>query len=266
MQCGHGYFLFVASLCYDLVPTLLGLLRSFGRFSKTNIPFISSLFPDEAFARRKGLTNDPKVVPLVPRTLSRSASVPAISGAKGDGRTVDIAANPFTNFPFFRRQSTAPARQEQHPALDIDSMEEMRIYLFSRVGACFENVEKFSVSGPQALPNGVSKKRLEDLFKVTKQLMDDKFLELLDQKCHDVHLSSPPSTAYPYRTFSETIRFVLATLWRQLCYDEQVLKGSKLAKDLKVFFEDLYKKSQAISQRQPPKGDDTLSPRGGVSA
>ncbi|GAV03452.1 hypothetical protein RvY_13872-2 [Ramazzottius varieornatus] len=253
----------LSSLCYDLVPTLLGLVRSFGRFSKNNIPFISSLFADEAFARRKGLTNDPAALPLVPRTLSRSASINGAPNAKGDGRTVDIAANPFTNFPFFRRQSTAPVRQDNHHFQEASSVEDLRLYLFSRTGACFENVDKFGEGGPQALPMTVSKKRLEDVFKVTRQLMDDKFLELLDQKCHDVYLSSPPSTAYPYRTFSETIRFVLASMWRQLCYDEQVQKGSRLAKELKSFFEELYKKLQSISQRQPPKGDDTLT-RGGI--
>lgn len=133
----------LASLCYDLVPTLLGLLRSFGRFSKTNIPFISSLFADEAFARRKGLTNDPAALPLVPRTLSRSASCNGAAKAKGDGRTVDIAANPFTNFPFFRRQSTAPVRQDNHHFQEASLLEDLRLYLFSRTGACFENVDKF---------------------------------------------------------------------------------------------------------------------------
>ena len=148
-------------------------------------------------------------------------------------------------------------------------LQDLRTYLFSRTGACFENVDKFSNNSPQVLPPGLGKKRLEDLLKVTKHLMDDKMLEALDAKNHDIYLSQPPTTAYPYRTYSETVRFVVASMWRQLCFDDQVQKGSKLAKEMKVLFEEAYRKAQATLQRPTPatgkEREDTL-PRSGVSS
>lgn len=256
------YHVFIDVLCYDIAPTLLGLLRSFGRFSKTSTPFICSIFPDETFARRKGLTSD-AIRPVIPRTLSRTASL-IPGGARNDSRTPEIAANPFTNFPFFRRQSEVSRTKEQPPPAEVNAVEDLHAYLFSRPGSSFENVDKFGGQSP-VLPVGLNKKKLEDLYKVSRSLMDDKVLEQLDLKNHEVYLTQPPLTTYPYRTYSETFRFVLSSIWRQLCYDEQVHRGSKLAKELKSFFEDVFRRVQAHMQRPGTKEKEDTLPRGGVS-
>ncbi|XP_055327551.1 phosphatidylinositol 4-kinase alpha-like isoform X2 [Paramacrobiotus metropolitanus] len=245
------------ALCYEIVPPLLGLLRSFGRFSKSSVPLVCSIFPDEIFARRKGLNINTVQLPLVPRSLSRAAS---LVPAKHECRSPEIAPNPLTNFPFFRRHSDGVHHKEHAKAEDPSLMEDLRVYLFSQSGSCVENVDKFG-SQSMVLPVGMTKKKLEDLFKVTRALLDDKVTEQLDTKLQETLAGQNGSSIYPYRTYSETLRFVLVAMWRQLFYDDQVHKGSKLAKELKGFFEELFRRTQTYLQRSSGKEqrEDTLT-------
>ncbi|XP_043924666.1 phosphatidylinositol 4-kinase alpha [Protopterus annectens] len=240
-------------LCKYTVPCLIGISRAFGRYSNTEEPLLSQLFPkasqqsmkvtDEMEGVRRRSFNDFRsILPSSLLTVYQSdslkrktSSISSISQASPD-RGTPLPSSPggsVTAINYFEGSYLPDGN-----TLDPD-------YYFSTVSS------SFSVS---PLYMGFSNKEydipldlLRQLLQMVKQVVMDSNLKALDQMVAEVLQVNPVAELY-YKTFSEAVHVAMFKMLRDTLYYMKDLHNS-FAKEVHEFVLEEFSRSQAEVQK-----------------
>ncbi|XP_015180131.1 PREDICTED: phosphatidylinositol 4-kinase alpha isoform X1 [Polistes dominula] len=232
------------SLCKSLVPVLIGLARSMGRFACTDPPLLCRIFPRPetpvSFTNTETrLTSDKKqhsfsnFRPIIPRSLSGNLNpyppidnTPALLTADSDYSTIKR--------PSLQSFSSVP----------YDPV----TYFFSRYGSSFNQF-------PQMRCNESPEKRaamqfnvvhLQSVLALAKKLLTKDILNFLDEEAQQVY-NSGQVQIFPYRTFSETMNLVMVAVLRELLQNQRDLPAP-FTRDVQEFVKGLFLSGQTELQ------------------
>ncbi|XP_066584253.1 phosphatidylinositol 4-kinase alpha isoform X2 [Prorops nasuta] len=233
------------TLCKCLVPILIGLARSMGRFACTDPPLLCRIFPKPeppVPSRRTELTlsADKKhhsfnnFRPIIPRSLSGNLNFhSAIDNISSSLLTVDHEFSS-SKRPSFQSFLSVPY--------------DPTTYFFSRYGSSFNQF-------PQMRCNESPEKRigmqfnvvhLQSVLALAKKLLTKEILTFLDEEAQQVY-NSGQVIIFPYRTFSETMNLVMVALLRELLQNQRDLP-LPFTRDVQEFVKGLFLSGQTELQ------------------
>ncbi|XP_061732101.1 phosphatidylinositol 4-kinase alpha isoform X1 [Nerophis ophidion] len=239
-------------LCRYTVPTLLGVARAFGRYSNTDEPLLSKLFPrpvgpplacvdDGDAARRRSFNDFRSILPSSFLTVCqadtlrrKSSSVSSVSqqaSPERTGLTPSSPADPST--PYFEG-SYLPDGSSVDPN-----------YYFSTISSSFSVSPLFtgSSSGEFHVPLDM----LRQLLQMGEQVVSESFLKSLDETLAELIEQSPGLHLY-YKTFSDTLYVAIFKMLRDTLYNLKDLQ-TDFVKEVHDFVLEQFSSSQSELQR-----------------
>lgn len=239
--------------CRYTVPCLLGVVRASGRYSNTEEPLLSKLFPraiaqpvtntDEVEAARRRSFNDFRsILPSSLLTVCQSdtlrrktSSVSSISqqaSPERAGLPPSSPADPSAHY--FEAGSYLP----DGSTVDPD-------YYFSTISSSFSVSPLFTGSSTKEFD--VPLDMLRQLLQLVEQFVAETFLKSLDQMLAEV-LESNPSLYLYYKTFSDPLYVAIFKMLRDTLYYMKDLETS-FVKEVHDFVLEQFSSSQSELQR-----------------
>uniref|UniRef100_A0A3Q3LSA1 1-phosphatidylinositol 4-kinase n=1 Tax=Mastacembelus armatus TaxID=205130 RepID=A0A3Q3LSA1_9TELE len=239
-------------LCRYTVPTLLGVARAFGRYSNTDEPLLSKLFPrpvapvlptgDESDATRRRSFNDfrsilPSSLLTVCKgdTLKRKgSSVSSVSQQASPDRAGLTPSSPADPSAQYFEGSYLP----DGSAVDPD-------YYFSTISSSFSVSPLFtgSSSGDFHVPLDM----LRQLLNMVEQFVSESFLKSLDGTLAELLELNPGLHLY-YKTFSDPLYVAIFKMLRDTLYNLKDLQ-TDYVKEVHDFVLEQFSSSQSELQR-----------------
>ncbi|KAL7846715.1 hypothetical protein SRHO_G00216950 [Serrasalmus rhombeus] len=240
-------------MCRYTVPCLLGVVRASGRYSNTEEPLLSKLFPrsipqpvastDEMEAARRRSFNDFRsILPSSLLTVCQSdtlrrktSSVSSISqqaSPERAGLPPSSPADPSAHY--FEAGSYLP----DGSTVDPD-------YYFSNISSSFSISPLFTGSSTKEFD--VPLDMLRQLLQLVEQFVAESFLKTLDQTMVEV-LESNPSLNFFYKTFSDPLYVAIFKMLRDTLYYMKDLQTS-FVKEVHDFVLEQFSSSQSELQR-----------------
>ncbi|XP_069369384.1 phosphatidylinositol 4-kinase alpha isoform X5 [Paralichthys olivaceus] len=237
-------------LCRYTVPTLLGVARAFGRYSNTDEPLLSKLFPrpvapvlptgdDSDAAHRRSFSDFRSILPsslltaFQADTLRRKGSSNTSQQASPErvGLTPSSPADPSVQY---FEGSYLP----DGSAVDPD-------YYFSTISSSFSVSPLFtgSSSGEFQVPLDM----LRQLLHMVEQMVSESFLKSLDDTLAELHELNPGLHLY-YKTFSDPLYVAIFKMLRDTLYNLKDLQ-TDYVKEVHDFVLEQFSSSQSELQR-----------------
>ncbi|KZC07783.1 Phosphatidylinositol 4-kinase alpha [Dufourea novaeangliae] len=232
------------SLCKCIVPVLIGLARSMGRFACTDPPLLCRIFPKpepppSVPKTEMRLTSDKKQYsfsnfrPIIPRSLS---------GNLNPHPAIDNAPNLLTgdqDLPYAKRPSL-----QSYSSVPYDPA----VYFFSRYGSSFNQFPQMRCNESPERRAGMqfSVVHLQSVLALAKKLLTKEILTFLDEEAQQVY-NSGQVQIFPYRTFNETMNLVMVALLRELLQNQRDLP-TPFTKDVQEFVKGLFLSGQTELQ------------------
>uniref|UniRef100_A0A4W6BIB1 Phosphatidylinositol 4-kinase, catalytic, alpha a n=1 Tax=Lates calcarifer TaxID=8187 RepID=A0A4W6BIB1_LATCA len=239
-------------LCRYTVPTLLGVARAFGRYTNTDEPLLSKLFPrpvapvlptgDESDAARRRSFNDFRSI--LPSSLltvcqgdtlkRKGSSVSSVSQQASPERAGLTPSSPADPSAQYFEGSYLP----DGSAVDPD-------YYFSTISSSFSVSPLFtgSSSGEFHVPLDM----LRQLLLMVEQFVSESFLKSLDDTLAELLELSPGLHLY-YKTFSDPLYVAIFKMLRDTLYNLKDLQ-TDYVKEVHDFVLEQFSSSQSELQR-----------------
>ncbi|XP_024155163.1 phosphatidylinositol 4-kinase alpha isoform X2 [Oryzias melastigma] len=238
--------------CRYTVPTLLGVARAFGRYSNTDEPLLTKLFPravapplstseDAEAARRRSFNEFRSILPSSLLTVCqgdtlkrKGSSVSSVSQQASPERTGLTPSSPVDPSAQYFEGSYLP----DGSAVDPD-------YYFSTISSSFSVSPLFtgSSSGEFQVPLDM----LRQLLHMVEQLVSESFLKTLDGVLTELLEISPGLQLY-YRTFSDPLYVATFKMLRDTLYNMKDLQ-TDYVKEVHDFVLEQFSSSQSELQR-----------------
>ncbi|XP_068608645.1 phosphatidylinositol 4-kinase alpha [Brachionichthys hirsutus] len=237
-------------LCRSTVPTLLGVARAFGRYSNTDEPLLSKLFPrpaaplppaaDESEAVHRRSFNDFRSI--LPSSLLTACQGDTLrrKASSLPSRQVEMTggeASPnLTNF--FKTSSPTCSYLPDGSAVDPE-------YYFSTISSSFSVSPLFTgnSSGEFHVPLDM----LRQLLHMVEQFVAETFLKSLDDSLAELLESSSGLRLY-YKTFSDPLYVAIFKMLRDTLYNVKDLQ-TDFVKEIHDFVLEQFSSSQSELQR-----------------
>ncbi|XP_077578580.1 phosphatidylinositol 4-kinase alpha isoform X2 [Stigmatopora nigra] len=243
---------YVDYTCRYTVPTLLGVARAFGRYSNTDEPLLSKLFPrpvappltaadDSDAARRRSFNDFRSILPssflsVFPgETLRRKGSSVSSASQQASpertGLTPCSPADPST--PYFEGSYLPDGS-----SVDPD-------YYFSTISSSFSVSPLFNgcSSGDFHIPLDT----LRQLLHMVEEMVSESFLKSLDETLVELSELSPGLHVY-YKTFSDPLYVAIFKMLRDTLYNLKDLQ-TDFVKEVHDFVLEQFSSSQSELQR-----------------
>ncbi|KAI2660230.1 Phosphatidylinositol 4-kinase alpha [Labeo rohita] len=240
-------------LCKYTVPCLLGVVRAFGRYSNTEEPLLSKLFPrvspqplgtgDGAEVTRRRSFNDFRsILPSSLLTVCQSdtlrrktSSVSSISQQASPERAGLPPSSPADpSAPYFEAGSYLP----DGSAVDPD-------YYFSNISSSFSVSPLFTGCNSKGFDAPLD--LLRQLLQMVEQFVSESFMKTLDQSMVEV-LEVNASANLFYKTFSDPLYVAIFKMLRDTLYYMKDLQVS-FVKEVHDFVLEQFSSSQSELQR-----------------
>ncbi|CAM4728772.1 unnamed protein product [Leuciscus chuanchicus] len=240
-------------LCKYTVPCLLGVVRAFGRYSNTEEPLLSKLFPRVSpqtlgtgegteVTRRRSFNDFRSILPssflaVYPTdSLSRkTSSVPSISQQASPERAGLPPGSPSDpSAPYFEAGSYLP----DGSAVDPD-------YYFSTISSSFSVSPLFTGSNSKEFD--VPLDLLRQLLQMVEHFVSESFMKTLDQNMVAV-LEVNAAANLNYKTFSDPLYVAIFKMLRDTLYYMKDLQVSYV-KEVHDFVLEQFSSSQSELQR-----------------
>lgn len=226
-------------LCKCLVPVLIGLARSMGRFMFSDPPLLCRLFPRpkppvsavifDNLSNKKS-THCSNFQPIIPRSLSGNLNI----NLPIDNTAVSLSSNDYDSRPSLQSYSSVP--------YDPSS------YFFHKYGSSFnqfpqirQNESLYTRANLQ-----LSIVHLQSVLALAKKLLMKDTLTFLDEEAQQVY-SSGAVQIFPYKSFSETMNLVMVALLRELLQGQRDLPVP-FTRDVQEFMKGLFLSGQTELQ------------------
>uniref|UniRef100_A0A4W4FS70 Phosphatidylinositol 4-kinase alpha n=1 Tax=Electrophorus electricus TaxID=8005 RepID=A0A4W4FS70_ELEEL len=238
-------------LCRYAVPCLIGVARAFGRYSNTEEPLLSKLFPravlqsagvaeDVESTRRRSFNDFRSILPSSLLTACQSdtlrqkaSSVSSISQASPERTGLPGSpANPSAHY--FEAGSYLPDGSTVDP-----------VYYFSTVSSSFSISPLFT--GSSAKGFDVPLDVLRRLLHMVRQFVAESFLKTVDQTLVEFLETNPGVTLF-YKTFSDPLYVAIFKMLRDTLYNTKDLHTA-FVKDVHDFVLEEFSNSQSELQR-----------------
>uniref|UniRef100_A0AAY5ETX0 Phosphatidylinositol 4-kinase alpha n=1 Tax=Electrophorus electricus TaxID=8005 RepID=A0AAY5ETX0_ELEEL len=238
-------------LCRYAVPCLIGVARAFGRYSNTEEPLLSKLFPravlqsagvaeDVESTRRRSFNDFRSILPSSLLTACQSdtlrqkaSSVSSISQASPERTGLPGSpANPSAHY--FEAGSYLPDGSTVDP-----------VYYFSTVSSSFSISPLFT--GSSAKGFDVPLDVLRRLLHMVEQFVAESFLKTVDQTLVEFLETNPGVTLF-YKTFSDPLYVAIFKMLRDTLYNTKDLHTA-FVKDVHDFVLEEFSNSQSELQR-----------------
>uniref|UniRef100_A0A8D8UEF4 1-phosphatidylinositol 4-kinase n=1 Tax=Cacopsylla melanoneura TaxID=428564 RepID=A0A8D8UEF4_9HEMI len=239
-------------LCQNIVPVLIGLSRSMGRFPIQEPPLLTRIFPK------------PK-----PPTINPSGGTPAPAPGQTDKKKQTSSAGGFATFrPIMPRSLSASLNMTAVDILTLTSLDPMLDVRASHkldVRERFESNSSFDPSTHFFVKYGssfnqypythltrtsndlhLSVTQLQSVLSLAKQLLQAELLTYLDAQASYVSTNGMIGV-FPYRSFSETLNLVMVTLLRELL-QYQINLPVTFTKEVQEFVKGLFLSGQTELQ------------------
>ncbi|KAM8854085.1 phosphatidylinositol 4-kinase alpha isoform 2-T2 [Synchiropus picturatus] len=236
-------------LCRYMVPTLLGVARAFGRYSNTEEPLLTKLFPrpvapllpsadDVDATRRRSFTEFRSILPsslltvCQGDTLRRKGSSNVSQQASPERVLTPIS--PADHSPHYFEGSYLP----DGSSVDPD-------YYFSTISSSFSISPLFTgcSSGDCRLPLDT----LRQLLHMVEQMVDESFLKSLDD-CLAEQVEADPALLLHYKTFSDPLYVATFKMLRDTLYNLKALQ-TDFVREVHDFVLEQFSSSQSELQR-----------------
>ncbi|XP_060764757.1 phosphatidylinositol 4-kinase alpha isoform X2 [Neoarius graeffei] len=240
-------------LCRYTLPCLLGVVRASGRYSNTDEPLLSKLFPrttaqpvtaseESESVRRRSFNDFRSILPSSLLTVCQSdtlrrktSSVSSISQQASPERSGLPPGSPADpSAPYFEAGSYLP----DGSAVDPD-------YYFSTISSSFSVSPLFTGSSTRGFD--VPLDMLRRLLQMVEQFVAETFLKKLDQTMVDI-LESTPGHHLFYKTFSDPLYVAIFKMLRDTLYYMKDLQTS-FVKEVHDFVLEQFSSSQSELQR-----------------
>ncbi|KAK0072236.1 hypothetical protein PV325_011661, partial [Microctonus aethiopoides] len=231
------------SLCKCLVPTLLGLARSMGRFACIDPPLLCRIFPkpdpsvkvsfDELPPSKRHLSFS-NFRPIIPRSLSGNLNSHLTTDSTQASLSMGEDQNSMINKPSSR----------SHISIPYDPS----TYFFTRYGSSFNQFPQMRCNeNPDKRPGMLfSIIHLQSVLALAKKLLTKDILAFLDEESQQVYFSGQVQI-FPYRSFSETMNLVMVALLRELLQNQKDLPPP-FTRDVQEFVKGLFLSGQTELQ------------------
>ncbi|XP_062340607.1 phosphatidylinositol 4-kinase alpha isoform X1 [Osmerus eperlanus] len=239
-------------LCRYTVPSLLGVTRAFGRYSNTEEPLLSKLFPrpvgpplsrseEVDLLRRRSFNDFRSILPssllsvCLADTLHRKgSSVSSMSQQASPERAGLAPSSPADSSAQYFEGSYLP----DGSAVDPD-------YYFSTISSSFSMSPLFTGSSCREFE--VPLDMLRQLLNMVEQFVSESFLKLLDDTLMDL-LELNPSIHLDYKTFSDPLYVAIFKMLRDTLYNLKELQTGYV-KEVHDFVLEQFSSSQSELQR-----------------
>ncbi|KAK6322668.1 hypothetical protein J4Q44_G00074600 [Coregonus suidteri] len=239
-------------LCRYTVPCLLGVARAFGRYSNTEEPLLSKLFPragappvstveDVDPSRRRSFNDFRSIMPASLLTVCqgdtvrrKESSVSSISQQASPERAGLTPSSPADPSAQYYEGSYLP----DGSAVDPD-------YYFSTISSSFSVSPLFtgSAQGEFDVPLDI----LRQLLNMVEQFVSESFLKTLDDTLQELLELNPGMHLY-YRTFSDPLYVAIFKMLRDTLYNLKDLQTGYV-KEVHDFVLEQFSSSQSELQR-----------------
>ncbi|KAK2818574.1 hypothetical protein Q5P01_024135 [Channa striata] len=239
-------------LCRYTVPTLLGVARAFGRYSNTEEPLLSKLFPrpvapvlptgeDSDATRRRSFNDFRSILPSSLLTVCQSdtlkrktSSISSVSQQASPERAALTPSSPATPSAQYFEGSYLP----DGSAVDPD-------YYFSTISSSFSVSPLFT--GSSSGEFHVSLDMLRQLLYMVEQFVSESFLKSLDDTLAEL-LELKPGLHFYYKTFSDPLYVAIFKMLRDTLYNLKDLQ-TDYVKEVHDFVLEQFSSSQSELQR-----------------
>ncbi|CAM9283436.1 unnamed protein product [Lampetra planeri] len=239
-------------LCRYTVPTLLGMARAFGRYSNTDEPLLSKLFPrpvapalatadDSDTGRRRSFNDFRSILPSSLLTVCQAdtlrrkgSSLSSVAQQASPERTGLTPSSPAGPSAQYFEGSYLP----DGSAVDPD-------YYFSTISSSFSVSPLFtgSSSGEFHVPLDM----LRQLLHMVEQFVSETFLKSLDESLSEL-VELNPGLQLHYKTFSDPLYVAIFKMLRDTLYNLKDLH-TDFVKDVHDFVLEQFSSSQSELQR-----------------
>ncbi|KAG7197176.1 hypothetical protein KM043_007256 [Ampulex compressa] len=231
------------SLCKCLVPVLIGLARSMGRFVCVDPPLLCRIFPrpepplsaSNAESRQimdKKQQRFSNFRPIIPRSLSGNLNPhPPLDSASL------LAAD--HDYPCAKRPSL-----QSFLSVPYDPA----TYFFRKYGSSYNQFPQMRCNESPERRAGMQFNvvHLQSVLALAKKLLTKETLVFLDEEAQQVY-NSGQVQIFPYRTFSETMNLVMVSLLRELLQNQRDLP-IPFTRDVQEFVKSLFLSGQTELQ------------------
>uniref|UniRef100_A0A3Q3FFY3 Phosphatidylinositol 4-kinase, catalytic, alpha a n=1 Tax=Labrus bergylta TaxID=56723 RepID=A0A3Q3FFY3_9LABR len=239
-------------LCRYTVPTLLGVARAFGRYSNTDEPLLSKLFPrpvtpvpptaeENDAMHRRSFSDFRSILPSSLLTVCqgdtlkrKGSSLPSVSQQASPERACLTPISPADPSAQYFEGSYLP----DGSAVDPD-------YYFSTISSSFSVSPLFTgcSTGEFQVPLDI----LRQLLHMVEQFVSESFLKSLDDSLAELVESSPGLHLY-YKTFSDPLYVAIFKMLRDTLYNLKDLQ-TDYVKEVHDFVLEQFSSSQSELQR-----------------
>ncbi|XP_012059018.1 PREDICTED: phosphatidylinositol 4-kinase alpha [Atta cephalotes] len=229
------------SLCKCLVPVLIGLARSMGRFACTDPPLLCRIFPRRETPSPVGSTENRLMPdkkqhsfsnfrPIIPRSLS--------------GNFNSCLDNAFPGYDSHDYNCGKRPSLQSFLSVPYDPT----TYFFSRYGSSFNQFPQMRCNESPERRAGMqfTVVHLQSVLALAKKLLTKEILTFLDEEAQQVY-NSGQVHIFPYRTFSETMNLVMVALLRELLQNQRDLPAP-FTRDVQEFVKGLFLSGQTELQ------------------